>query len=215
MKAQTPWRRQLQSLLPTLLAAYLPVFCALVILEIVHWQTNIPIWHFTWNPSAVLEAAFYVGLFSNIGILLWCSTAAICLFSFAALARDASHRKMASFFLFSGLVTSLLLMDDLFLLHDRLFPRYLSLSPKVVLGGYTILTLLYLGRFARTILATEFLLLLFAFGFLGLSTIIDSVPDGILPLHTTLEDGFKLFGIVSWFTYFTRTCLLQVQCTAL
>ncbi len=207
---QSTWRHQFGRSLPALLAVYLPVFGALFTLVVVSRQTGIPVSHFTRDPSAVMEATFYVGALSNIGALLWCSAAAVCLFSFLVLRSDTRNREMALFLLCSGLITSMLLVDDLFLLHERVFPWHLHIPEKAVLGVYGIVVLLYFVRFRESILRTDFLFLLLAFGFFALSIIVDRVPESVIPEHHLFEDGFKLFGIVSWWAYFTGVCLKQV-----
>ncbi len=73
---------QFKKLLPLLFAVYTPTFLALVILVVVSLQTTgIPIAYLTRDSAAAAEAPFYAGIYSNIGILFWCSAAAICLFS--------------------------------------------------------------------------------------------------------------------------------------
>jgi hypothetical protein len=161
---------------------------------------------------AIMEAPVYVGLLSNIGILFWCASATICIFSFAVLQKNLDDREVLLFLLFSGLMTVVLLLDDLFLYHEEVFPEYLHIPQKAVLAGYGIMIFLYLIRFRKTIIQTEFLVLLFSFGFFGLSIIIDWIPQSTIPEHHLFEDGSKLLGILSWFAYFTRVCVKQVRC---
>ncbi len=211
MRLKSIWYHQLKALLPTLFTAYIPILLLLCILAIVILKTKIPILDLTRDPARTLRAPFYIGLLSHIGVLLWCSSAAICLFSFALLRKDINDRELQSFFLFAGLITSVLLLDDLFQFHEHVFPIYLHIPEKVIYIGYGTMTLLYIIRFKQMILKTEPLLLLFAFGFFGLSIVIDAII--ILPLHDLFEDGFKLLGIVSWLTYFTRVFTKQIKCT--
>ena len=94
----------------------------------------------------------------------------------------------------------LLGLDDIFLLHESVFP-YLGIHEKVVYATYAGLVLFYLVKFYPTILKTEYILLVMALGFFALSVIFDksSIP-GIDPY--LLEDGVKIAGIVSWMFYF-------------
>jgi len=152
---------------------------------------------------------FYVGIVSNIGFLVWASAASICLFSAAVLRQEAGKREWYLFLLFSGFITSMLLLDDFLLLHV-VVPNYLHIPEMLVYLGYGLLISLYLIRFRTMVLKTEFLLLLFAFGFFGLSIIIDA---GLIDFYgqNLFEDGFKLFGIVSWATYFIKVCVTQMR----
>jgi hypothetical protein len=54
---------------------------------------------------------------------------------------------MRPFLFWSGLITSMLLLDDFFLVHDALIPRYLGLSEKLIFLSYGMVTAWYLLRF--------------------------------------------------------------------
>jgi hypothetical protein len=206
--------RSSQPLLPTLLFIHFPL---LVLLLLLGWQTWIPIEALTRDPLAILDKPFYLGALSSIGILFWCASAAFCLFSFLVLKQRRQGRDFANFFLASSGITLFLLLDDLFLIHEQIFPIYLNLSENLVLGGHVVILLSYLICFRKIILRTEFLILLAALGFFALSILADldmialpptSVREGIEAL---LEDGLKLLGIATWCTYFARAGLEQIN----
>jgi len=132
VKSKSIWC-QFKALLPTLFAVYILTLAVLCVFAILSLQTEIPISYFTRDPSAIMGAPFFIGLFSNVGILFWCSSAAICLFTFAVLRKDFDNRELSSFFLFSGLITSILLLDDLFLFHEEVCLKYLHIPEEVVL----------------------------------------------------------------------------------
>jgi hypothetical protein len=198
---------------------YVLTLCAFLGLAIAGLLAGVPIQYLTRDPAAIMGAPFYVGLFSNIGVLLWCASAAICFFSFLALKENINDREFSSFCLFSGFVTTLLLLDDFFLLHDSFFPKYLNIPEKLVYAGYSVIILPYLLKFRIIILKTEFLPLLFAFSFFGLSGAIDLLHHQFsslqIGLQSLLEDGTKLLGVVSWCTYFARVCIRQIRYTIL
>lgn len=197
------------SLLPVLLWFYLPI---IAILAIVAGTVDIHLGALTRDPLALLNQPFYIGFFSNIGILFWCAAAAICFFSFALLQNYYRSRKMHSFILYSGIVTSVLLLDDLFLIHEEVAPKYLFIPEKFVYLIYAVMLLVYLVKFRKTILKTDFSLLILALGWFALSIVFDK---GYIPLSPSmvkrgfdfyLEDGAKLLGIVSWFAYLAKVC---------
>lgn len=204
---------QSKILLPTLLKIYLPLLCILVIIK---WQNIIPTENLTKDPLAVADNPFYFGILSQLGALFWCSCAAICFFSTVILT-IINQRKLIPFFFFSGCLTATLLLDDLFLLHEFVLPTYLKIPEKVVYLIYIIFVFLYLIKFRRIIQNTEFIVLLLAFTFFGFSVFIDSslisIPKGWIENTDIyfIEDSSKFLGIISWFTYFTRTCLLQIE----
>ncbi|AFZ12518.1 hypothetical protein Cri9333_1628 [Crinalium epipsammum PCC 9333] len=184
---------------------YIPVVVLLVII----FFSKIPFEILAADPLSITKSPFYYGAISNIGVLFWCSTASVCFFCFAIFFNKKIKKEFSQFFLFSGSLTSLLLLDDLFLLHEEVFPKYLNVSEKCVAVIYGIIALLYLIKFRKTILKTEFILLILAFIFFGLSLIIDNI--GIITYFFKkahlLISIFKLLGIITWFSYFSRTCI--------
>jgi hypothetical protein len=158
----------------------------------------------TRDPLAVTGSAFYIGLLSNLGVMLWSATTAICFFRSFLLGYNHYFRPTTIFLFMSGMLCLILSLDDAFMLHEEVFPDYFGLSEKSVLGGYLIIFAGYLVYFFRQIARTEYLLFILALIFLGLSAILDQ----ILPmsnLQTFIEDSLKFAGIVYWLTYFSRT----------
>ncbi|MDJ0680785.1 MAG: hypothetical protein QNJ18_13070 [Xenococcaceae cyanobacterium MO_167.B52] len=113
--------------------------------------------------------------------------------------------KYSRFFGTFGIITLILLLDDLFLFHEVIAPGIFMISETIVYGGYGLVILASLINFRKIILQSEWGLFGLAFVFLGLSIVIDSLPvlDNMsTDLNYLIEDGFKLLGIVSWFGYF-------------
>lgn len=205
------WLYQFKKLVPTLSIVYVMTLSILFIVMTIHQQTKTNISDLTRNPISVVGAPFYVGLLSNIGILLWSASVAICLFCSTVLRKDINNRELPLFLLFSGIITFIFLIDDLFFFHENIYTAYFNVSEKTVYLVYAIMVLLYLIRFRTTILGTEFLLLLFAFVFFGLSVILGMKLVDLPASYFLFKDGAKLFGIVTWSTYFTRTGLRHVK----
>jgi hypothetical protein len=203
---------KLRALVPVMVVMYAPL---LILFAIIGLQTRIPVENLTRDPLAITKSPFYWGAISYIGILFWCAAVAICLFSFRLLTEIGRNKEFHQFFLFSGYLTSIVLLDDLFLLHEEAFPNYLNVPEKLVFVGYGMIISLYFVKFRKIILKTEFLFLILAFCFLGLSVIIDLLPIATRLLSNQgeflLEDGFKLMGIISWFTYFARVGVAQLK----
>lgn len=180
-------------------------------LALVSVRTGIHISYFTRDPSEIVQAPFYIGLLSNVGILIWSASAGICLFTATLLGRTAGGVEWRSFLLASGILTAWLAFDDLLTLHDVVIPTYMHVPQKVFLALLGGVTLLYLARFRRAILKTDYLLLLVAFGFLALSVFFDALQGRVaLPHQHYFEDGTKLMGIVGWSAYLTRTALQRL-----
>ena len=170
---------------------------------------NIPIESLTRDPIAVLGGPAYIGFISNIGILFWAFTAAICLFT-SMIHKQDNNQATSQFLLYSGLLTMWLLLDDMFRFHDSILPYHLMIPEELVYLSYITVVLVYLAKFKTEILAYEYVILSLAFCFFALSVLIDLLlqQQGLTSL---LEDGLKLFGIVTWFVFFFRTCRIYLQ----
>ncbi|HEY9630445.1 MAG TPA: hypothetical protein V6C84_24380 [Coleofasciculaceae cyanobacterium] len=171
------------------------------------------------DPSEITQQASYIGLFSQIGNLLWCATAAICLFtaSIFRTERLAKGKQLFFFLLFSGLFSGQLLLDDLFRLHEKsgrvlfgssetpISTTSQNLAELLVFAIYGLATLIFITKFKSLILRSNYLFLLLAIGFFGLSTVVD-MSGNLVPEHDAIEESFKLLGIFSWFVYFLVFC---------
>jgi len=175
-----------------------------------HLWKGIPIGNLTRDPVAVGQLPVYTGFLSQIGIFFWVTAVAICLFCSAVLARLVIRPRLKRFLLISALLTLLLALDELFMLHETVLPR-LGIPERVVLSSYLLFFGLYFARYYRLIWRTEFLPLLMALFFFGVSLLIDQRPLTNPNLHYLVEDGTKLVGIISWMAYFFQVSLQALQ----
>lgn len=203
-------KEQFKNITPILVIVFAATTALLSIVIFMGTEYNIELDHFTQDPVSIMNAPFYLGFFSNVGILLWCASAALCFFTRALIPQARVTAPIRLFLFYSGLIATLLMCDDLFLLHESAFPDYIGIPEKGVLVIYANILILYLLLFRTTILKTEYILLAFAFLLIGISTVVDLLPMPI-PEDSFLEDAVKLFGIASWFIYFLRLCYAEVK----
>jgi hypothetical protein len=206
---------QFRALLPVLVGLYVPTLILLAAAVAISIQADIPISRFTRDPAAILGRNPFIGVLSNIGVLLWAFCAGVCFFASAVLRARAERQEWPAFFLFAGLITAVLLMDDLFLLHEKYIPRYLHFGERIIFPLYAVMLLGYLIRFRNNLARTNYLLLLLALGMFGLSLAVDRLAETMLPWHHLFEDGFKLLGIVGWFGYFVTSAYRVVTSAAM
>ncbi|MCT7976820.1 hypothetical protein [Laspinema olomoucense] len=217
VRARDRLRDRLTELFSIMMTVYLPTF---VLVLLVRQQNRVPIHHLMGDPTKVADLPFYIGMVTQLGILLWCATAAICLFTSLYLKPLNPSLKHQHFLFFGGVITVVLMLDDSFQFHEEVFPNYFGISEKIVYLAYVIMLALYLIKFYKIILNSRYLVFVgLAFACFALSilldmrAIIDLVDMGLIydRDRALLENGFQLFGIVSWFTYFSLTCKEQIQ----
>lgn len=176
----------------------LPVtFLAAVLLQ--PWAE--PKWMFL-DPLTAAELSgdcchTYYGFVSNLGIMLWSATAAVCLFSailFVAQKRDIA---LVWFAASAGLLTGWLALDDAFMVHEVVFPSF-GIPQNAVLAFYVVLGGLYGLTSWRTIFRQDWPLLFVAGSALALSMLVDTVFHSLVPSLVYLEDSAKFFGICAW-----------------
>lgn len=200
-RTERSWAARCRSILPTAGICLAVAGSFLMVILAIHWRKGVALGDLTRDPAAISGVPVYIGFLSNIGMLFWSATVAVCLFAATFVARSAADSPAGRFLYASGLLTLLLLFDDLFQLHERVFPLSLGVPEPIVFGGYLSVTLLYLVRFRRVILESDYLLLALALGFFGLSVAVDLFTEKGLYLW---EDGAKFMGIVTWLAYFAR-----------
>lgn len=186
------------------------VAIAVLLIMAISIEADISFGIFTRDPMAVAEGKPYFGLLSNVGILFWCAATTLCFF-ISSLIQDAASQPSRRFFIMSGLFTLLLLLDDLFLLHEDVLPHSLGIRQRYVLLLYLLLALLYLVSYWKVIFSKHPVVMTVALALFALSLTEDALALAPERWRYLLEDGAKLFGIVSWFNYFVLVCREEVQ----
>jgi hypothetical protein len=162
---------------------------------------------FTRDPAAIYESDPFFGALSSLGVVLWAAAASIALFTAGLLPRTARKRQLSGFLFAAGAFTSWLLLDDLFMLHERVIPDSLGIPQTAIILAYAAIVAALLVRYRAVIALTDYRPLVLALGFFAASVIIDQGPGGWHQWAglVLVEDGAKLFGIVSWFVFFATT----------
>lgn len=154
---------------------------------------------------------FYLGWFTSVSEILWCTAIAICLFSACLI--STSNRRFQIFLFASALVMLLLFFDDRFRL-TLILCVLVGTCQVVKLGVYTIygcLLIFYARVFRKTIARTPYFPLLIAFFLFGFSSAIDVAPIQSRGFHAMLEDGTKLIGLINLTFYFWWICQQEIK----
>jgi hypothetical protein len=172
--------------------------------------TGDPIWMLTRDPADTRRFPPYIGMLSNWGVMLWTATAVICLFSAVLLKQQKAPHATFKFFVASGIFSLWLGIDDLFMLHDRLFPRMFHVPEILFYLLYFFVFAAYLAFFTSQIVKYDYLLFVAAFLFFVTSRqFFFKIP--FLGQFNTTGDMLKYFGIVFWLAFFYRAALFEVN----
>jgi hypothetical protein len=174
------------------------VFCGLVVaaVAVLYTVTDHEWSFFTNDPSSTFETTPYVGLMTHAGVLLAWGAAAVTVAAGAFLARARGRHAASPLFVF-GAATAYLALDDLFLLHEDLFPRKLGGGEDLVYAAYVAIAA-GLAWWYRDVLAHEWPLLALALGTFGASTLLDFGGPRYI------EEPIELFGLGLLAAYLVR-----------
>ena len=145
----------------------------------------------------------YYSAISNLGILCWAMTAALCCFTGLAVTGAAR-----TFLLGAAALSAFLCMDDLFMFHEGVFWPLFGIPQKVTYATYMAFVALHIFRCREYVLRGNWGVLVLALGLMGSSAAID-VIFSYMPREITAtfyEDGFKFVGITLWLAYFWTEC---------
>jgi hypothetical protein len=168
----------------------------------VAWFKDVPFQEVSRDPADLYNYHPLVGVLSNIGLLLWMTTAAVLFFS-ANLIREfemmnEARRTLIRF----GLMSVIFLLDDLLLLHEQVVPQNLGISEKLTYMLYGAVFLAFMWRSRRTLLQADSPALGAALACFALSVGLDVFPNWLPRYHYALEDTPKFVGIGMWATFF-------------
>ena len=161
----------------------------------------------TRDPLTLAGLPLYYGFFSNLGVMLWASAAAVNFLGAAVLPGD---RRKFLFMIVSGILLGCLALDDVYQFHDSVFPRLFNMREYITFSVYSLVLIAYLYYFRHVIFSSSnYLLLAAALLALGSSMLIDVVLDYVLVYAPRalifIEDGPKILGIVLLFIYYFDT----------
>ena len=155
---------------------------------------------FLLDPLAIAQdparcCAFYSGAVSNLGIVLWASASAVAFFA----AFSGASSVNARFLVATASFSAILMIDDLFMLHEDALPS-IGVPELVVMGAYLAIAAAYGLTFFTKIIAGRAALAVLAAGLMAASVIEDQTKI-LWPIHDLVEDGAKFTGIYCWFLF--------------
>lgn len=200
--ARHPYRR-----LRCLLVTYSAPLAVLVVSVVIHELRGIDFGLISRDQAQQFHAYPLVGAQSTLGGIAWISGAVVGLFTVRMLRRSGVGRREHVRFLGTLSVFVLIMgLDDVFMFHDELGPRYLNIDERPVLALYGLTVIGIAIRFHRTIARLEPGLLALGVALLAGSILVDHFQEQLdaSPYRIFLEDGFKFLGIVGLSGYLVR-----------
>lgn len=203
-------RQQIIRILPAVLISIALFMGGAAVTVQIARATNNPIWKIAKDTSEVTNFPPYIGLLSNWVALLWMATATICLFTTLVLRNNNVPFQKYNFLLVSGILSFVLTIDDLFALHDRVFPSVFHIPEPFLYLMYIITLITYVIYFRRKILQYDYLLLVAAFFLIGVSReIFIRIPYFLESM--TANDMLKYFGVIFWLAFFYSASSQEIK----
>lgn len=181
-------------------------------------MTGVPFGDISREPQVTLHGPALVGVQSNLGVLLMWTATSVSLFAYTVLRRWSFSPVRPTYFLWAGLISGLLGIDDLLLLHDEVIIDLLGVYERQTYVAYAGICVLFALAYRRTILGSSSLLLfVLAVFLLAGSVAIDQTSRWWADpnLRIFFEDGTKLIGITAWLAFFVRDAYYAVSAASL
>lgn len=178
---------------------------------------SIPVKKLLVEAVQIFESKFYIGFLSNLTCITWAIGAYCSLFAWYLLRKGDGPAHWRRFLLMAGCFTTVLMLDDLFMFHERIFPKHLYLdrlfgrepNEKIPVACYALFCMYFLFSNRKTIMeSTRWKHLVFALCLLAFSVLVDRGLGKRLieskSLLVYLEEGAKFLGVVGWSSYLTQ-----------
>lgn len=170
-------------------------------------QSSVPFEHFVVDPFAFGNLPPFIGLFSNLGVGCWLAGGGIAFFSALVLLRSGVRTEAVLFLRAAGLFSLWLGIDDFFMFHDWVFPRFSPLTEHKAIALNAVAGIALVTQFRKILWNSRREAVLLTAGLFALSVSVDFVHDGwALEMEALLgetfthllEDGPKFVGICLW-----------------
>ena len=162
----------------------------------------------TRDYNGVYNFEIYVGFISNLGIFMWCTTLALTWFAWYLLSELKGLEKVSIFYWWSGFITLVLAVDDLFQFHEVILPRYFGLPEYSIYIVYLISLLIYSIKYHVKLFNQNVIFVFLAYVCFGLSMLLDYLEIKV-PFETYVEDSLKFAGVCIWTLYFVKSIYLE------
>ena len=188
---------------PTILVVacvYVPLGTLLVVVKVVgrdHHASVLIDPHYSPSESLTHGSLWVLGLAG------WSWAVLMCVVGVIGAARRRSLRPMGRLLAGAGLLTLVMLLDDLLQLHKPVIPDATGLPSIAVLAAYALAFVAWVVVNRRAIVDSDVGVLIVAIAFFALWILVKLGPH--TEMKTAVEAGAKLCGIAGWAAYVTLT----------
>jgi hypothetical protein len=152
-------------------------------------------WSLLRDPATAMGFSPTVGVFSHLGVLAMTMAGAVCIFGAVFLNLEAKDRPLL---LYAGALTLWLGLDDLFMLHEAIFPRIFGIPEQAILAAYVALGLGLFWSIGRRLFSMTFLGLWIATLFLAVMLVTDLAFHVATSFSFLVEEVAKQCGWMLW-----------------
>lgn len=156
----------------------------------------------TRDLGGVLHLEPFIGCISYLGFFFWFGALTLSFLAFKLFKMDAGLSHKSPMYGLACWITLLLSLDDVYQLHEIIFPITLGIPENTFYIVYLFLTATFLIRFHRLLMGDYFALIAIAYALFAASIAFDMLVEGQIAFSTYIEDALKLSGIITWFLFF-------------
>jgi hypothetical protein len=180
------------------------------IILLITWSISaaraLPIEYLLEDPASLLGYDQFIGFLTPIGVVVLAAGIGAVLLLVSVKDRDFTQeeRQARKALIFLAGVSLFLLLDDLFLLHERVFTGLFQVGERTIFSAYALIFALLVFINRKGILAGPTVFLIFAILLFGISIASDVLTDKVA-LSTALasimdmvEEAGKLGGYLFW-----------------
>ena len=197
--------RQLRSIGPVTLAAFLAVGIVYVVAWGLAKATDRQPTILTEDPANLLEAPLYTGAFQYLSFLGWW-TAAVLAGATGMLLYRRGH-VLATPLLGLAAISSWLVVDDMFQMHEAVLDGHAGIPQYVTFSLYGVMAAAFFWHVRWFVMRTDWLLLVLFVIIFGAGQVFDQAGDEFGHHYTTAEKGLELLGVTAWVLYVSRCSL--------
>lgn len=189
------------------LVVVLGVLVAAAVLVLIARHFDVPTADLASDPNEIAGAPVWFGLTALVDFAVWSAGAGAALVGGLQARQRPDPQRLGRFLLQASALTAYLVVDDMFLFHENLYPNVLGIPQKLVMVVYVVLVVAWLVLNRGAIAGTDFPILLLGGLFFAMSVVMDQgLLLGFHPGPFT-EDVPKVIGIFLWSVYLVRTAV--------